>query len=44
MKSKDIRNVLAIAKLVHSIEDVSWIVQTYSKYGRIPDNPNGDVN
>lgn len=27
MHSKDIRNVLAIAKLVHNIEDVSWLVQ-----------------
>jgi replication-associated recombination protein RarA len=36
MNSKDIRNVLAMAKLVHSIEDVSWLVQTYKKYGRIP--------
>ena len=34
MNSKDIRNVLAIAKLVHSIEDVSWIVQTFKKYGK----------
>jgi Holliday junction DNA helicase RuvB len=36
MNSKDIRNVLAIAKLVHGIEDVSWVVQTFKKYGRIP--------
>lgn len=36
MKSKDIRNVLAIGKLVHSIDDVSWIVQVHKKYGRIP--------
>jgi replication-associated recombination protein RarA len=36
MHSKDIRNVLAIAKLVHNIEDVSWLVQTYKKYGRMP--------
>jgi replication-associated recombination protein RarA len=35
--SKDIRNVLAIAKLVHSIEEVSWLVQTFRRYGRIPD-------
>jgi replication-associated recombination protein RarA len=33
MKSKDIRNVLSIAKLVHSIEDVSWLVQTFKTYG-----------
>jgi Holliday junction DNA helicase RuvB len=35
MNSMDIRSVLAIAKLVHSIEDVSWLVQTFKKYGRI---------
>lgn len=33
MNSKDIRDVLAIAKLVHSIEDVSWLVQVHKKYG-----------
>jgi hypothetical protein len=38
--SKDIRNVLAMAKLVHSIEDVSWVVQTFKRYGRIPDGIN----
>jgi Holliday junction DNA helicase RuvB len=46
MHSKDIRNVLAISKLVHSIEDVSWLVQVYKKYGRIPggiDNSYGDI-
>jgi replication-associated recombination protein RarA len=45
--SKDIRNVLAIAKLVHSIDDVLWLVQTYKKYGRIPggiDNSYGDLD
>jgi replication-associated recombination protein RarA len=36
MQSKDIRNVLAMAKLVHNIDDVSWLVQTFRKYGRIP--------
>jgi replication-associated recombination protein RarA len=36
MNSKDIRNVLAIAKLVHSVDDVSWLVKTFKKYGRIP--------
>lgn len=36
MHSKDIRNVLAIAKLVHNIEDVSWLVQIYKKYERMP--------
>ena len=36
MNSKDVRDVLGIAKLVHGVEDVSWIVQTYKKYGRIP--------
>jgi replication-associated recombination protein RarA len=47
MNSKDIRNVLAIAKLVHSIDDVLWLVQTYKKYGRIPggiDNSYGDLD
>jgi replication-associated recombination protein RarA len=45
MNNKDVRNVLAIAKLVHDIDDVSWLVQTYEKYGRIPgglDNSYGD--
>jgi replication-associated recombination protein RarA len=45
MNSKDIRNVLAIAKLVHSIEDVSWLIQTFKRYGTIPggiDNLHGD--
>jgi replication-associated recombination protein RarA len=44
---KDIRDVLAIAKLVHSIENVSWLVQTFKKYGRIPggiDNSYGDMS
>jgi replication-associated recombination protein RarA len=36
LSSKDIRNVLAIAKLVHSIDDVSWLIQTFKRYGRIP--------
>jgi replication-associated recombination protein RarA len=36
INSKDIRDVLAIAKLVQGIEDVSWLVQTFRKYGRIP--------
>jgi replication-associated recombination protein RarA len=47
LNSKDIRNVLAIAKLVHSIDDVSWLVQTFKKYGRIPggiDNSYGDMS
>jgi replication-associated recombination protein RarA len=46
LNSKDIRNVLSIAKLVHSIDDVSWLVQTYKKYGRISgrmDNSCGDM-
>jgi replication-associated recombination protein RarA len=46
MNSKDIRNVLSIGKLVHTIEDVSWLVQTFDKYGRIPgpvDNSYGDA-
>jgi hypothetical protein len=32
MNSKDIRDVLAIAKLVHSIEDVSWLIRVHKKY------------
>jgi replication-associated recombination protein RarA len=47
LNSKDVRSVLAIAKLVHSIDDVSWIVQTYKKYGRVPDgidNSYGDMS
>lgn len=44
MKSKDVRNVLAIGKLVLSIEDVSWIVQVYKNYRRIPEVGNsGDM-
>jgi hypothetical protein len=43
--SKDIRNVLAIAKLVHNIDDVSWLVKTFKKYGKIPgmDNSYADM-
>jgi hypothetical protein len=37
MNSKDVRNVIDIAKLVHSVDDVSWLVQTYKKYRRIPE-------
>ena len=44
LSSKDIRNVLAMAKLVHSIEDVAWVVQTFKNYGRIPDTSNGDIS
>ena len=36
-KSKDVRDVLAIAKLVNSIDDVSWLVQIFKEYGKIPD-------
>ena len=46
MNSKDVRNVLAIAKLVHNTEDVSWLVKTFKKYGRIPnaiDNLHGET-
>jgi hypothetical protein len=46
MNSKDIRDVLAIAKLVHGIEYVSWIVQTFKRYGKIHggmDNSYGDI-
>jgi replication-associated recombination protein RarA len=43
MQSKDIRNVLTIAKLVHSIDDVSWLVQTFRKYGKIPGGINNSM-
>ena len=43
LNSKDIRSVSAIAKLVHSIDDVLCLVQTFRKYGRIP-NTNGDMS
>jgi replication-associated recombination protein RarA len=46
MNGKDIRDVLAIAKLVHSVDDVSWLVKTFRKYGKIPgriDNSYGDM-
>src|ERR687892_45426 len=46
LSSKDIRNVLAVAKLVHSIDDVSWLIQTFKRYGRIPggiDILHGDI-
>jgi MoxR-like ATPase len=33
MRSKDIRDVLAIGKLASSVEDVQFIVQTMKKYG-----------
>jgi Holliday junction DNA helicase RuvB len=42
LSSKDIRNVLSIAKLVHSIEDVSWLVRTFRKYGDMAYS-NGDT-
>ncbi len=35
MNSKDIRDVLSIAKLVHSVEDVLWLVQVHKKYGNL---------
>ena len=35
MNSKDIRDVLSIAKLVRSINDVSWLVEVYKKYGNL---------
>jgi replication-associated recombination protein RarA len=47
MKSKDVRDVLAIAKLVHTTEDVSWLIQTFRKYGKISsgiDNPHGEMS
>jgi hypothetical protein len=46
MNNKDIRSVLSIAKLVHNVEDVSWLVETFKRYGRIPggtDNSYGDM-
>jgi Holliday junction DNA helicase RuvB len=47
MNSKDVRDILSIAKLARSIDDVSWLVQTFKKYGRIPreiDDSNGDMS
>jgi hypothetical protein len=35
MNSKDVRDVLSIAKLVHSIEDMSWLVQVHKRYGNL---------
>ena len=35
MNTKDVRDVLSIAKLVHSIEDVSWLVQVHKRYGNL---------
>jgi hypothetical protein len=35
MNSKDVSDVLSIAKLVHSIEDVSWLVQVHKRYGNL---------
>jgi Holliday junction DNA helicase RuvB len=39
MNSKDIRDVLSIAKLVRSIDDVSWLVQVKKKYASIESYP-----
>jgi uncharacterized protein YjaG (DUF416 family) len=44
MNIKDIRDVLAIAKLVHSIEDVSWLVQVHKKYGVTSSGPDYSGN
>jgi replication-associated recombination protein RarA len=35
MGSKDIRDVLFMGKLVHSVEDVSWLVQVHKRYGNL---------
>ena len=35
MNTKDVRDVLSITKLVHSIEDVSWLVQVHKRYGNL---------
>jgi hypothetical protein len=34
MESKDIRDVINIAKLVKSSSDLDWLVEVYMKYGR----------
>lgn len=40
MQSKDVRDVLQIAKLTKSLPDVDWLVQVQMKYGRKKENPN----
>jgi hypothetical protein len=37
MKSKDIRDVIKIAKLTRSLSDVDWLVDVQMKYGRRKD-------
>ena len=37
MKSKDIRDVLKIAKLTNSMSDVDWLVDVQIKYGKYKD-------
>jgi hypothetical protein len=34
MKSKDIRDVIQIAKLTKSLSDVDWLVDVQMKYGK----------
>jgi hypothetical protein len=34
MQSKDIRDVLQIAKLTKTLSDVDWLVEVQMKYGR----------
>jgi hypothetical protein len=34
MQSKDVRDVLRIAKLAKSLSDVDWLVDVLMKYGR----------
>ena len=37
MKSKDIRDVIKIAKLTRSLSDVDWLVDVQMKYGQRKD-------
>jgi hypothetical protein len=38
MQSKDVRDVLQIAKLTKSLSDVDWLVDIQMKYGRKKDD------
>jgi hypothetical protein len=38
MKSKDIRDVIQIAKLTKSLSDVDWLIDIQMKYGKKRDN------
>jgi hypothetical protein len=38
MQSKDIRDVLQIARLAKTLSDVDWLVEVQKKYGRKKDD------